>query len=305
MATFPAGPGITGLDTMMAGRERVTSVYLVGAEEPALIDTGPSASAAAAQTALEAAGIRALDLAHIVLTHIHLDHAGAVGAFANRFPRARVWVHGVGAPHLADPQRLNASTRRTYGAERMLRLFGPMEPVAPERIHPMEDDTRIDLGGRTLRPIHTPGHASHHVALQDSETGAVFTGDAVGVHLPDLPVIRPATPPPDFDLEAAIASIGRIRERARGTLLLSHFGVLTAVDESCERAVGQLRGWSEVARLAIACGDDVDVARTLREATAADYAGMAEADRQRFDIAAGYDVNAAGLSRYWRKRGEA
>ena len=183
-------------------------------DEPTLVETGPGTSVEPVARALDELGIAPDALAHIVLTHIHLDHAGGVGALAARFPRATVWVHERGARHLADPSRLVSSATRVYGEERMASLFGPVEPVPAERLRVLEDQQLLDIGGRSLLALDTPGHASHHLALVDSSTGVVFTGDALGIHVPDLPVLRPATPPPEFDLELAVASIERIRAAA-------------------------------------------------------------------------------------------
>ena len=191
-------------------------------------------------------GSERTDLAHVVVTHIHLDHAGGVWRIAERFPNATVWVHERGARHLADPTRLLASVTSIYGAETMASLFGPVEPVAAQRIRALGDGDLIELGRRHLETVSTPGHAKHHVALVDSATGAVFTGDALGIHPPDARVLRPATPPPDYDLELAIASIERIRERARGAMLLfSHFGPVEEVDRICDLAVERFRAWTD------------------------------------------------------------
>ena len=176
----------------MAGRSRLTSAYLLEGSEPTLVETGPTTSVEAVTTGLRSLGLQPNDLAHIVVTHIHLDHAGGVGRLSQGFPRARVWVHERGAPHLADPTKLVASAARVYGEEQMRSLFGPVDPVPADRLRSVSDGDRISLGTRSLEVMYTPGHASHHVALVDSASGAVFTGDALGIHLPDASVLRPA-----------------------------------------------------------------------------------------------------------------
>jgi len=226
-------PGITPVDTRIGGRELVTSAYLVDAAEPALVETGPGTSIDAVAAGLEGLGIAPGDLAHVIVTHIHLDHAGGVGALSRRFPRATIWVHDRGAPHLAEPDRLVASVARIFGRDRMLELFGPVVPTERERIQAIGEGDVIDLGGRRIDVLYTPGHASHHVALADRESGAVFTGDALGIHLPDVRVLRPATPPPDVDVDASIASIDRIRALAPSVLLFSHYGPVEEVEELC------------------------------------------------------------------------
>lgn len=306
--TTEIADGLVAIDTFYGGRERYTAAYLLAAAEPAIVETGPTTSAEPVTRGLERAGIGPQDLAHIVVTHIHLDHAGGVGELARRFPRARVWVHARGAPHLADPTRLIASATRLYGPEGMATLFGPVLPVASERIRPLGDGDRIDLGGRVLEVLETPGHASHHVALVDGATGAVFTGDALGIHLPDLPVLRPATPPPEFDLPRSLASIERIRSHARGAFLLfSHFGPVREVDRICDLAARRTASWAEVVRDALRRTDDVEEIAALLEAEArrdVQTGAEAEIDLDRLELLSGIRMNALGLIRYWRKRAE-
>jgi glyoxylase-like metal-dependent hydrolase (beta-lactamase superfamily II) len=306
--TFAVAPGLTAIDTFYGGRERYTAAYLLAAREPAIVETGPTTSGAAVIGGLERLGIGPRDLAHIIVTHIHLDHAGGVGRLAELYPEASIWVHERGAPHLADPTRLVASASRLYGQAQMATLFGPVEPVPAQRIRSLADGDRIDLGGRILDVLATPGHASHQVALVDHGTGAVFTGDALGIHVPDLPVLRPATPPPDFDLEHALESIERIRARARGAaVLFSHFGPVEEVDRICDLAIRRLRGWAEVVREALERTDDQDEIVAMLEAEARrDVATGAEAaiDLDRLEILSGVRMNALGLMRYWRKRAE-
>jgi glyoxylase-like metal-dependent hydrolase (beta-lactamase superfamily II) len=303
-----AAPGIIAIDTMMAGREVVTSAYLIEAAQPALVETGPTTSVNAVLEALGKLGLGADDLAHIVVTHIHLDHAGGVGRLAGHFPRARVWVHDRGAPHLADPAKLVRSAGRVYGEDRMLELFGPVDPVPGHRLFPLSDGDRVDLDGRTLEVIYTPGHASHHIALVDSTTGALFTGDALGIHLPDVRVLRPATPPPDIDIEMSVDSIRRIHARAGAVLLFSHYGPVEEVDEICELAEARLRKWAGIVREAMDQTSELDrVAEILRARTASEFsqAGHDGADLDRYELLSSVEMNAAGLIRYWTKRSEA
>ena len=178
--TVEVATGMVAIDTMMAARAQLTSAYLLHANEPALIETGPSNSLANVIEGLAQLGIGPDDLAHIVVTHIHLDHAGGVGRLSARFPKATVWVHDRGAPHLAHPAKLVASATRVYGEQRLHELFGPVDPVDPKRLRPVSEGDRIRLGDRTLDVMYTPGHASHHISLVDSETGALFTGEYRG-----------------------------------------------------------------------------------------------------------------------------
>ena len=298
--------GIELLDTGMAGQQQLNAVYLLSGDELALVEAGPAADSHVIVAALHRRGVGPRDLAHVVVTHIHLDHAGGVGSLLRRFPVADVWVHERGAVHLADPARLVASTARTYGEERMLALFGTTLPVEPGRIRTVRDGDTIALGDRSLEVMFTPGHASHHVALADSLTGGVFTGEAVGSHLPWVDVYRPALPPPEVDVGAALASIDRIRGRAE-FLLTSHFGPIADPSDGCDRAASHVRGWSETVRVLSAEGADLDVmAAALRQQAAAEHmrdAGV-PIDLARYDALGSIRMNAAGLDRYWRKRRE-
>ena len=306
--TFEISPGLTAIDTFYGGRERYTAAYLLTADEPAIVETGPTTSAEHVVAGLERLGIGATDLAHIVVTHIHLDHAGGVGRLTRIFPNVTVWVHERGAPHLQDPTRLVASATRLYGEATMGSLFGHVEPVPADRIRALADGDRIELGGRALEALDTPGHASHHVALVDSATGAVFTGDALGIHVPDVPALRPATPPPDFDPDLTVRSIERIREHARSSMVLfSHFGPVAEVDRICDLAVRRTRGWTEVVRRALERADDLDqIVALLEEEARRDIETGAEAsiDLERFETLSSIRMNAMGIVRYWRKRAE-
>ena len=302
-------PGIRAIDTLFAGVERYTAAYLIDAERPILVETGPTTSHGPLTAALERLGIDADALGDVVLTHIHLDHGGGIGRLARAFPRATVWVHGAGARHLADPSRLVASTERVYGGERMAALFGPVEAVDASRIRALEDGDRIPLGGRHLDVLATPGHAKHQVALVDSATGSVFTGDALGIHPPDLPVLRPATPPPDFDLEQAVDSIERIRRAASGggKLLFAHFGPVEDTERTCDLAVARFSAWTERVREAARWAGDVEAAvEALRDEARRDVATGADAqlDLDRLEVLSGIRMNAAGILRYLELRGD-
>lgn len=301
--------GITMVDTLMTGEPELNAVYVLDGDEPCLIETGPGADLPLVLEALGELGIGDDDLAHIVVTHIHLDHAGACGALAERFARATVWVHERGAPHLADPTRLVSSTARTYGAERMISFFGETLPVDPDRLQAVNDADTIALGNRELSVVHTPGHASHHVALHDSRSGALFTGEAIGSHLPWGPTYRPALPPPEVDIERAIASIDRIRSRHASLLLTSHFGPVPDAAQACDVAIEQIGSWSGTVRRRLErepyAGDNA-VAADLRDLAAAEFqrATGRPIDMARYDAIGSIRMNATGLSRYWRKRWE-
>lgn len=305
--TFPVAEGITAIDTFYGGRERYTAAYLLAASEPLVVETGPTTSNDAVVAGLRRLGIGPEDLAHVVVTHIHLDHAGGVGALARIFPGATIWVHERGATHLADPAKLVASATRIYGTETMRSLFGPVEPVPAQRIRSVADGDLLTFGDRALDVLHTPGHAPHQVALVDSLTGAVFTGDALGIHVPDVPVLRPATPPPDFDVDLAVDSIERIRSRARSILLFAHFGPIAEIDRICELATARTRSWTRVVGEGLRRTDDLDEIVALLEAEArrdVETGAEASVDLDRLEILSSVRMNAMGIVRYWRKRAE-
>ena len=176
-------PGITMIDTLLAGWPGVTAAYLVEGHRPAIVDPGARTSAPALRAALDARGLGPRDLAWIVLTHVHLDHCGSTGILAQAFPRARVVVHERGARHLAEPGRLVAGSAAVYG--RRWSLYGLLDRTPEERIVAAADGHRVDVGaGRSLVMLATPGHARHHMSVLDEATGTVMAGDAVGVRMP-------------------------------------------------------------------------------------------------------------------------
>src|SRR3569833_3197858 len=239
------GNDVFEIDTRMAGYEGITAGYLIRSERPCLVETGAGNSAGVVRDALAAAGIGPADLATVVVTHIHLDHAGGVGDFAEMFPNAEIVVHEKGARHLADPTRLMHSARMVWGSA-LESLFGDLKPTDAVRIRAVGDTGTVDLGGgRRLESHHSPGHARRHVGLLDSLTGDLYVGDAAGVYIPEPADLRPATPPPDFDLDSALASLERFRALQPSRLLFSHYGPVELADETLPRSAEELRLWVE------------------------------------------------------------
>ncbi len=267
------------IDVMHLGRPRVIGAWRVG---DVLVDPGPSSSLAALLPSLDAAPPRA-----IALTHIHLDHAGASGTLARRYPGVEVWVHERGAPHLADPAKLLASAGRLYG-ERMDELWGEVLPVPEEQL-------RVLRGGEQLGPFavaYTPGHASHHVAYLHEPSGRAFVGDVAGVRIGAGPVLAP-TPPPDIDLDAWRASLETIERWGPRSLAVTHFGSYEQVGEhlaALREHLDEVQEWA-------AAGDEAAFVANVRARVEADGAtyGQALPPEQSFQ----------GLARYLRKRAEA
>ena len=248
--TVPLGHEVFQIDTRMAGYDGITAGYLIRGDRPCLVETGTAPSAPVIRDALAGLGVGSGDLATVVVTHIHLDHAGGAGDIAAMFPAAQVVVHQRGARHLADPSRLMASARMVYG-DALERLFGVLAPVPADRIMALDDVGTVDLGGgRRLDSHYSPGHAKHHVGLVDSETGDLYVGDAAGVYLPDTGDVRPATPPPDFDHQTALASVRKFAALRPSRLLFSHYGPVDRVGEILDRSAEEITVWVEETRRA-------------------------------------------------------
>ncbi|MDP9068053.1 MAG: MBL fold metallo-hydrolase [Actinomycetota bacterium] len=295
----------TIIDTKMHGAEGITGSFLIAGERTALVETGPKSVADNVIAGLEGAGVDHLDW--IVVTHIHLDHAGAAGTLAQRFPDATIAVHPVGAPHLVDPTKLWSSASRIYGDD-MERLWGGIDPIAPDRIKTVGDGATIDLGGRTLTAFETPGHASHHHAFLDSDTGIMFTGDALGVSPQGVDAFRPATPPPEFNLERTLGSIEKIRRTRPTALWLTHFGPTGGdVDGACSQAsdvLNQWATWVDAARTSTSDLDEVTAA-VQRAASQELESRLPDADAARMELTTSYRMNVSGYLRYFDKKDKA
>jgi glyoxylase-like metal-dependent hydrolase (beta-lactamase superfamily II) len=223
------------IDVHHLGRDRVIATYLI---DGALIDPGPAVSL---DTVLEALGDERPD--RVLLTHIHLDHAGGAGALVRRWPDLEVWVHERGAPHVNDPSKLVASATRLYGDD-MDRLWGEIVPVP-------EENLRVLSGGESIdgwRVAYTPGHASHHVSYLHEGTGTAFAGDVGGVRIPPDGPILPPTPPPDIDLEAWPKSLDLIAAWRPERIAVTHFGVWDDPEHQLERMREELARLSQLAR---------------------------------------------------------
>lgn len=293
-------PGVLQIDTLLGGWHRMTAGYLLEGTAPVLVETGSQSSVPVLLDALGHAGVGAGDLAGVVVTHIHLDHAGGVGDVARAFPDATVYVHPKGARHLVDPTRLVDSAARVYGGL-LDSLYGRLEPTPPERVHVLGDGETVRVGpDRTLTAIDSPGHAKHHLGLHDSQSGILFAGDAVGVRLPDLGVLRPATPPPDFDLDQALHSLRRFAARQPSGIALAHYGLLGDPEGLLAEAEATLRQWAETA--ATAWREGRDIAAALEGRFGVDTAQVAPEYREKLEVLNGFHSNAAGFRRWLETR---
>ncbi len=261
--------------------------YLLPGDEPTLVDCGPSSCLGALEAALADRGLAVTDLRHLVLTHIHLDHAGAAGALARENPALRVHVSEIGAPHLVDPSRLERSARRLYGDD-FDRLWGELAPVPEDAIEIVGE--RV-LG---LDAWPTPGHASHHVSYLAPD-GSCYAGDAAGVRVVPSSYIAPVAPPPDIDLEAWERSLDDIEARAPARLCLPHFGVVEDVDEHLPRMRARLGEWAERVRAGASEEEFVAAAEAEMRAAGADSAAA-------YTQAGPLWQSYLGLKRYWDRR---
>jgi glyoxylase-like metal-dependent hydrolase (beta-lactamase superfamily II) len=271
---------------MHMGRDRVICAYEVG---DLVIDPGPESCA---QTLLD--GLDPLEPRALLLTHIHLDHAGATGALAERFPEMQIYVHELGAPHLVDPSKLIRSARRLYGDDLGV-LWGEIIPVPEDRVRPLRGGEVVE----GFRVAATPGHASHHVCYLHEESGDAYVGDMAGVRVPPFEHTVAPTPPPDIDVEAWLDSLHVIAGWSPHRLCLTHFGPVTDVEEQLHRARTAVLDQAELARQA---GEDEFIAWIEDSARAA----ISDDDAfQSLEQAAQPNTLYGGLERYWRKKAEA
>jgi glyoxylase-like metal-dependent hydrolase (beta-lactamase superfamily II) len=304
MLVSELGHGLYAIDLEFQGLPGVIASYLLtGAGEYALIETGPSSTLEALLAGLKHLSIDPGDISKLLVTHIHLDHAGAAGTLIQRYPNMHLYVHEVGAPHMIDPSRLLASAERIYG-DRMGPLWGKVIPVPESHVHALNDETAISAGNRSLTAVYTPGHASHHVVYRDANSGDVFTGDVAAVRLQGFKTIRPPTPPPDIDLDAWGRSLDRVDSMQTSRLLLTHFGPHDDVAEHLHETRERLAAWaSEVGQRYLAGMDRDQIVRELRAFADTDIAGADDPSAaERYELATPTFMSADGLIRWFRKR---
>lgn len=276
------------IDLQFGGRERVIGVYLLETSDgPALFDCGPSTCVERLKEGLRERGLALTDLRHLLLSHIHLDHAGAAGVLVREHPGLRVHVSEVGAPHLVDPERLERSARRLYGAE-FDTLWGELAPV-PER--------NVEVVGRDVLGLEcfpSPGHAYHHVCYVGRD-GTLYAGDAAGVRIQPARFVMPPTPPPEVDLEAWEETLDEIERRVPERLALIHFGVVSEPGPHLAELRRRLREWAAVVERGADEGEFIATVRTETD----------EEERPAYEAAMPFWQSYAGLKRYWDKRRDA
>ena len=280
---------------MHLGRDRVICAYEV---HGVIVDPGPASSLETLLDGLGSTTPRAL-----LLTHIHLDHAGASGLLCRRFPDLQVYVHEVGAPHLVDPSKLVASASRLWPGE-MDRLWGEVVPVPKSALHVLEGGERVNAGGRTFDVAYTPGHASHHVSYFDASSGVAFVGDTAGMSI-DGGYVLPPTPPPDIDLEVWAKSIARIEAWSPTTLFVTHCGPVNAVRPHLQAFQENLATTATMVRdsLQEPGTDEERSGRFVERIRLEMRRHMPDAQVDAYFSTSPFHLLWLGLARYWRKKG--
>jgi glyoxylase-like metal-dependent hydrolase (beta-lactamase superfamily II) len=300
---FPIAPGISYVDLNFRRSPGVIATgVLTGPGGVTIVDPGPTSCLETLTRALAAEGIAIADVRVLLVTHIHLDHAGATGTLVQQNPNIDVYVHERGAPHLTDPSKLLDSAGRLYGTQ-MGSLWGAVLPVPGERLKVLSGGERITVGSRTFDVAYTPGHASHHVSFFDRASGIAWVGDTAGVRLGPSQSVMPPTPPPDIDLELWDKSLSRIRVWEPSRLFLTHFGLFDAVTKHLDDLSVGLREVADMVRHSFEVGgsEEAQFAASREEIGRYIRRRMSEHDAIAYETAAPLRFNWQGLARYWRK----
>jgi glyoxylase-like metal-dependent hydrolase (beta-lactamase superfamily II) len=296
-------PGLSWVDLLFLGRPHAIATAVIRAPGTmALIDPGPSSCLESLDLGLQQQGLRLSEVTHILLTHIHLDHAGASGTIVRRYPHVKVFVHQRGAAHMTDPAKLMASAARLYG-DQMDRLWGEFAPVPESNLTVLDGGEHIDAGGRSFEVAYTPGHASHHVSYYDRSSGVAFVGDTAGVCI-DGGYVLPPTPPPDIDIEAWNASVARIDAWSPQTLFLTHFGPVQGAEPHLQALMANLETTAGIVRARLSePGTDEEKTRCFADDLQRELRRhMTDAQLAAYVVAVPPELLWPGLARYWRKK---
>jgi glyoxylase-like metal-dependent hydrolase (beta-lactamase superfamily II) len=296
--------GLSYFDLQFLGRRHAIATAVVsGPSGVAVIDPGPSTCLEKLELGLQDAGVRLADVSEILLTHIHLDHAGATGTILRRYPGIRVIVHERGARHLISPERLLESARRLWGDD-MDRLWGEVLPVPERQLQVVTGNETITAGGRSFEVAYTPGHASHHVSYFDAASAIAFVGDTAGISV-DGGYVLPPTPPPDIDIELWRTSVARIERWAPASLFITHFGPVENVRPHLARLLDHLDVTAALVRDSLTGpGTDDERAQRFADDLRRELRRrMSETQVSAYEVGAPFHLLWLGLARYWRKRG--
>ena len=294
------------IDLHFRGSPRVIATALLnGPEGLTLVDPGPTSCLPMLESGLRDRGLSLRDVRTLLLTHIHLDHAGATGTIVERVPGIRVYVHERGAPHMVDPSRLLASAARLHG-DQMHTLWGVFQPVPASQVTALAGGERLELGGTSIRVAYTPGHAKHHVSFLDERSGMAYVGDTGGLRVSGDYLLAP-TPPPDIDIEAWQESLNLIDAWQPVSLFLTHFGPVTPARAHLARFRTTLTRQADMVDLAMqAGGSEEEKIRTFVDRMRAEArAALPELEAKATELAAPFDQLWQGLARYWQKKNNA
>lgn len=296
---------IETIDLNFMGTEQViASFLLLGDDAAALVETGPTTCLERLMGGLEEHGVAPEDVSQVFPTHVHLDHAGASGNLAELLPNATFYVHEIGYPHLVDPSKLLKSATRIYG-DRMEELWGEVLPVPEDRLKSLEGGEEIETVGGTLSAHYTPGHAYHHLAYLEKESGTLFAGDVAGIRLPGQSYVRPPTPPPEIDVDAWMHSIVAVRKIDPQSLCLTHYGCYEDVERHLGELEQRLQDWLLFVQQRMNDGAErEEIAYELKAKGDAEMlaegAGLEESEH--YDLAGNYEMLVDGLMRYVSKQ---
>src|SRR6202051_2019177 len=297
----------TVLDLNWMGRPPlIGAVLLESGGHFAILDPGPASTLETLRGQMVSRGLSVSDLSALLLTHIHLDHAGATGTLLRENPNLRIFVHSKGAAHLVDPSKLLASAGRLWGDD-LQRLFGETLPVPEQNIQILEGGETLPVGTRKFDVIYTPGHASHHVTYLDEQEGVAFAGDTAGIRIANGPYIMPATPPPDIDLAVGEQSFAAILERRPSRLFVTHFGYAEDPAKHIADFRERLHLWADITEKALRSTSELEVAlQSFLEKTQAEMLEyLSPADAEQHAFTAGLPLSFLGLARHIRKRSAA
>lgn len=288
------------IDLYFLGHSETIASFLIETDEgPVLIETGPHSTIATLEAGLNANGYKLEEVQYVFLTHIHLDHGGAAWVFAKH--GAKIYLHPLGKPHFQNPEKLLSSARRIYKDD-MDRLWGDLQPIPEQQLIAVKHGEKIKIGKTSIKALHTPGHAIHHIAWQLDNS--LFTGDVAGIRIGENDVVMAPCPPPDIDIEAWSESIRLIKSGHFEALYLTHFGRITHAKNHLEELEGRLKNWANWMKPYWEAGTPAEeitpifqdyVARQLREA------GVQGEDLEKYENANPSWMSVAGLLRYWKK----
>ncbi len=314
MSPFKASTGIITIDSEYLEHPRFAAAYLiVEGDRAAFVDNNTAHAVPKLLSALSRAGLRPEQVEYAIITHIHLDHAGGSSALLSACPNAKLLAHPRAARHAIDPSRLIASARKVYGDASFEKLYGRIDPIPAARVREMSDGEELAFGSRTLKFLHTRGHANHHFCVLDSGSSGIFTGDAFGLRYPDLQsgglFVFPSTSPTDFDAEEARRSVRRIVDSGARTAFLTHFGELGELREAGDQLISHLDFCEQLLADAIRspeqdAGLPAFCERRIGERMRAELSsrGIALEGREAKLLALDIELNAAGISHVAVKR---